>query len=127
MEPVTLPENPPAGSPVAKHGRLQVRGNRVVDKTGEPVRLRGMSFFWSQWMGHYWNEDVVKWLRKDWKVTLIRAAMGVEMGGHLENPGPETKKMQEVVEAAIKAGIYVIIDWHDHNAEQHRHQAMSFF
>lgn len=127
ISPVTLPENPPAGSPVAKHGRLQVRGNQVVNEAGEPVRLRGMSFFWSQWMGHYWNEDVVKWLKKDWKVTLIRAAMGVEMGGHLENPGPETKKMQAVVDAAIKIGIYVIIDWHDHNAEQHKHQAMSFF
>jgi len=77
-------------------------------------------------MGHYWNEDVVTFLRDDWKVTLIRAAMGVEQGGHLENPGPETTKLQSVVNAAIKIGIYVITDWHDHNEEQHKHQAISF-
>lgn len=127
VEPVNLPVTPPAGSPVAKHGRLQIRGNRMVDKHGMGVRLRGMSFFWSQWMGQYWNEDVVDYLRKDWQVTLVRAAMGVEEGGHLENPGPETKKLQTVVNAAIKIGIYVIIDWHDHNADQHKRQAMSFF
>jgi len=127
VEPVTLPVTPPAGSPVAKYGQLQVRGNRVIDKNGMGVRLRGMSFFWSQWMGHYWNDDVVNFLRKDWEVTLVRAAMGVEMGGHLENPGAETKKLQEVVNAAIKIGIYVIIDWHAHYAEQHTHQAISFF
>jgi len=127
VEPVNLPVTPPAGSPVAKYGRLQIRGNRMVDEDGMGVRLRGMSFFWSQWMGQYWNEDVVNYLGKDWKVTLVRAAMGVEEGGHLENPGPETKKLQAVVNAAIKIGIYVIIDWHDHHADQHKRQAMSFF
>jgi len=125
--PLDLPTEAPRGSPVAQHGQLEVRGNLVVDKSGSPVRLRGMSFFWSQWMGHYWNEDVVEWLRSDWKVTLVRAAMGVEQGGHLENPQDETKKLQAVVHAAIKVGIYVVIDWHDHHAEQHKNQAKAFF
>ena len=43
----------PKGSIVARHGRLRVEGNRVVDKNGRPVALHGMSLFWSQWMGQY--------------------------------------------------------------------------
>jgi len=120
-------EPAPQGSPVQRHGRLKVQGNKIVDEHGQPVRLRGMSFFWSQWMGQYWNTNVVRWLKQDWKVSLLRAAMGVEMGGHLENPKHETQKVVEIVKAAIQEGIYIIIDWHDHNANQHQQQASEFF
>jgi len=126
-QPMVPVEEPPAGSPVAIHGHLQVRGNKIVDKTGRPVRLRGMSFFWSQWMGHYWNGDVVEWMRKDWKVTLLRAAMGVEMGGHLENPEREAAKLHAVITSCIRLGIYVIVDWHDHKANEHKEEAKAFF
>ena len=36
-------------SVVKKHGFLKVVGNQVTDESGAPVRLRGMSLFWSQW------------------------------------------------------------------------------
>jgi len=106
---------------------LSVQGNKIVDKTGAPVRLRGMSLFWSQWMPQYWNAATVNWLKDDWKMTMIRAAMGVEHGGYLENSWVEKGRMEAVVDAAIAAGIYVVIDWHDHNAEQHVEQAKAFF
>jgi len=83
--------------------------------------------FWSQWMGKYWNVNVVKWLRKDWKISLLRAAYGIEMGGHLENPATELAKLPQVVETAIKVGIYVIIDWHDHTAHELVEKAKTFF
>eukprot|EP00928_Gymnodinium_smaydae_P019089 TRINITY_DN17299_c0_g1_i2.p1 TRINITY_DN17299_c0_g1~~TRINITY_DN17299_c0_g1_i2.p1 ORF type:complete len:238 (+),score=15.51 TRINITY_DN17299_c0_g1_i2:99-716(+) len=38
---------------VARHGRLGTQGNKVVDEKGRPVRLRGMSMFWSQWAGKW--------------------------------------------------------------------------
>jgi endoglucanase len=114
-------------SAVEKHGMLSVRGNKIVDKTGAPVRLRGMSLFWSQWMPQFWNADVVSWLKNDWQSTVVRAAMGIEHGGYLENPLVETARMEAVVDAAIAAGIYVVIDWHDHKAEEHLEQAKAFF
>ncbi|CAE8612727.1 unnamed protein product [Polarella glacialis] len=117
----------PEGSVVAKHGQLRVQGNSMVDEHGQPVRLRGMSLFWSQWMPKFWSEDTVRWLKDDWHVTLVRAAMAVESGGYLESPATELAKMEAVVQAAIDIGIYVVVDWHDHNAEQHVPQAKEFF
>ena len=117
----------PKGSIVARHGRLRVKGNRIVDKNGRPVALHGMSLFWSQWMGQYYNADAVKWLRDDWGCTVVRAAMAVESGGYLRNAEREKLKTFAVVQAAIDLGIYVIVDWHDHNAHKHTRQAREFF
>ena len=35
--------------------------------------------------------------------------------------------MMSVIDRAIKDGIYVLIDWHDHNAEQHLDASKGFF
>jgi endoglucanase len=86
-----------------------------------------MSFFWSQWIGKYYNPSVVNWLRDDWRCTIVRAAMAVGSGGYLENPEQEKKKVVAVVDAAIAAGIYVIIDWHDHKAQENTARAQEFF
>lgn len=119
--------SPPAGSIVARHGWLRVEGNRIVGKSGKPVALHGMSLFWSQWMGQYYNADAVKWLRDDWGCTVVRAAMAVEAGGYLRDPKREKQKVIAVVQAAIDLGIYVIVDWHDHNAHRHTREAKAFF
>ena len=119
--------NVPKGSIVARHGQLRVEGSRIVDRNGRPVALHGMSLFWSQWMGQYYNAEAVKWLRDDWGCTVVRAAMAVEAGGYLRNPKREKQKVIEVVKAAIDLGIYVIVDWHDHNAHQHTREAKAFF
>eukprot|EP00928_Gymnodinium_smaydae_P078528 TRINITY_DN6261_c0_g1_i2.p1 TRINITY_DN6261_c0_g1~~TRINITY_DN6261_c0_g1_i2.p1 ORF type:complete len:961 (+),score=144.68 TRINITY_DN6261_c0_g1_i2:43-2925(+) len=117
----------PSTSPVAKHGQLSVRGSKIVDKAGKPVQLQGMSLFWSQWGAKYWNANAVKFTKDNWGATLVRAAMGVEAGGYLSNQASEKAKVKTVVEAAIAAGIYVIIDWHDHHAEKHTQAAKAFF
>lgn len=116
--------------PVDLHGQLSVKGNKIVDKNGSPVQLRGMSLFWSQWMGDFYNPSLVNWLVDDWKVTVIRAAMGVKheetKSGYLYD-GVEKKKITTVVDAAIKEGIYVIIDWHDHYAFKNQKESIRFF
>ena len=112
---------------VSQHGQLKASGNKIVDIHGQPVILRGMSLFWSQWMGQYYNSGVVSTLVNDWKVTVVRAAMGVESGGYLTQPATERQKVINVIEAALDQGIYVIVDWNDHNANQHQADAIAFF
>jgi len=126
---VPVPETilDPQMEAVRQHGRLRVQGNKIVGEHGHPVRLRGVSLFWSQWMGQFWNAKTVEWLKRDWHVTLIRAAMGVEKGGYLENPAREKARLEAVVDACIEAGIYVVIDWHDYHAEMHLDEAKAFF
>lgn len=119
---------PPEGSPVAAHGKLSTRGNTLLDEHGNPVQLRGMSFFWECWMGKYWNKDVVAWLSQDWKVSLVRLAMGVDpAGGYLDKPEEQKGILQDVVNAAIEAGIYVIVDWHTEKANTQLDDATAFF
>lgn len=112
---------------VDRHGLLRVRNGQIVDASEQSVQLKGMSLFWSQWSGAFWNKDAVATIARDWRATVVRAAMGVEMGGYLSNPNGEKARIKEIVEAAMQEGIYVIIDWHDHNAHQHRQSAVEFF
>lgn len=106
-----------AETPVERHGQLRVEGNRIVDQHGDPVTLRGMSLFWSQWMPQFYTAETVEWLRDDWRVTLVRAAVAVPEGGYLEHPERETAKAEAVIDAAIEAGLYVLVDWHAHDPE----------
>lgn len=117
----------PPGSPVAAHGALHVERGAIVDVRGTPVALRGMSLFWSQWGGAFWNAGAVATLRRDWGATVVRAAMGVEEGGYLADPAREKARVRTVVDAAIAEGLYVVVDWHDHAAHQHAAEARAFF
>ncbi|MBU2945593.1 glycoside hydrolase family 5 protein [Zobellia uliginosa] len=127
-EEVEVPEETIIGTVVEKHGQLSVEGNHMVDKDRNPVQLRGMSLFWSQWMGQYYTKETVKWLKEDWNVTIIRVAMGVEDdGGYLTNGASEKAKVFEVIDAAIEEGIYVLVDWHSHHAEDYVGEAKIFF
>ena len=116
---------------VGVHGLLQVNGNSIVDKNGDPVSFAGNSFFWSNdnWGGErYYKSEVVSWLKKDWNTTIVRAAMGVEdPGGYLDNRTANKNRVKTIVDAAIDEGLYVIIDWHSHHAEDNTNEAVLFF
>lgn len=114
------------------HGALQIEGTQLIStKHGKPVQLRGMSLFWSQWGdgSKFYNEGVIDQLVTDWKINVIRAAMGVAVAddGYLKNPEREKNKVKTIVDAAIAKGIYVIIDWHSHAAENEEVEAKAFF
>jgi endoglucanase len=112
-------------TPVDRHGRLRVRGRYITGRHGEPVILRGMSLFWSQWIPQFHNAAALRWLRDDWKIDVIRAAVGVHPDGYLSHPEWEMEKLEAVIEAGIKLGLYVIVDWHAHEPELDR--AAGFF
>lgn len=115
----------PASTPVARHGQLRVEGNRIVDAKGAPVTLRGMSLFWSQWKPQFYNASVVRTLRDDWRADVVRVAIAVGEGGYLTNPDAEMKRARAVIDAAIRDGMYVIVDWHAHDPEPKA--AIAFF
>lgn len=122
-------ENAVYGSPVERYGQLRIEGNKMVGKDGKPVQLRGMSFFWSQWLdgSKFYHSETVHWLTEDWRCTIVRAAMAVEHGGYLTSPDLQKQRVETIVDAAIEAGIYVIIDYHSHKAHENQEAAVTFF
>lgn len=118
-------------NPVNVHGDLSVNGNRIVDQNNNPVSFAGNSMFWSNtgWGAEkYYNANIVSWLKEDWGTTIIRAAMGVEdSGGYLSDITANKNRVKTIVDAAIAEGLYVIIDWHSHGAENYEQEAIEFF
>ena len=116
---------------VTPAGPLSVNGNRIVDQNDVPVSFAGVSFFWTNygWGGEkYYNADCLNWLVSDWKVEIVRAAMGVEdWDGYIYRREYNQDKLTTIVDASIAAGIYVIIDWHSHQAEDYEDEAIEFF
>jgi len=132
---LTLFSSRALATPVSTMGQLSVSGSQMLDQHGNVAVLRGMSLFWSQANvgSPFYNADVVNWLAEDWHANVIRAAMGIEGDwsenekAYLSDPTTNKNRVKAVVDAAIAKGIYVIIDWHDHAAENHQSQAISFF
>ncbi len=122
-----------AGNTVLNHGLLHVQGSHIVDKDKKLVSLAGNSFFWSNpyWKGvKFYTKDVVRWLHKDWHTQIIRVPLAADpdvKDGYLYEPEVNLKAVERLVDAAIDEGIYVIIDWHSHHAEQNEAQAIAFF
>lgn len=119
------------GSIVARHGKLSTIGNQLVDQNGQAIQLRGISTHGLQWFGQFANYEAIKWLRDDWQINVIRAAMYTDPNadGYIKNRDLKTKVI-EVVEAAIELGIYVIIDWHilyDNNPLTYLNESKEFF
>ncbi|QHS56219.1 glycoside hydrolase family 5 protein [Mucilaginibacter sp. 14171R-50] len=118
-----------AQTPVDLNGALTVKGNQIVNKNGVPPQLRGISLSWSLWAGKkYYNPAVIDWLTSDFKATIIRASMGVQPdSGYLQQPAAQKQLITDVVDEAIRQGVYVLIDWHDHNGHLHIPQSKAFF
>lgn len=109
---------------------LSTSGNKVM-AGGQVASFAGNSLFWSNngWGGEkFYNAGVVSTLKKDWKSSIVRVAMGVnDGGGYLEDPVSNKARVKAVVDAAIANDMYVIIDWHTHHAEDYQAQSIAFF
>lgn len=116
-------------SPVSESGALKRQGSKIVGANGNPVQVAGPSLYWSIWGGQkFYNSSVVTTVATTWNASLIRAAIAAEpTGGYLDQPANQLAYAKTVVDAAIANGIYVLVDWHDHNANLHVTQAKEFF
>lgn len=138
--------------PVSQYGKLmagknsqgkgQIYGSCEGVKDGAEVQVRGMSLYWSlmpQAM-EFWTEEGITTMVNDMNIQIVRAAMatlekdywegewnGIQLRGYDADPTNQTNFVKTVVEAAIKNDIYVIIDWHSHEADKHTASAKKFF
>ncbi|HET9953771.1 MAG TPA: glycoside hydrolase family 5 protein [Polyangiaceae bacterium] len=119
-----------ANTPVGRHGALSVSGTKLLDASGAQVKLEGVSSMWLNWdpTGYAENKDGMRYMRDNWSMRLFRAAMGVDAeGAYFADQNHAKSQVNTIVQNAIDLGIYVIIDWHDHNALDHKSEAITFF
>jgi aryl-phospho-beta-D-glucosidase BglC (GH1 family) len=129
-DPPELGSAGPEGSPVARYGQLQVVGSQLLDQSGAPVQLKGLSSMWLNWedSGYAESKEALRWMRDNWNLSVIRAAMGVEeAGAYLSRPAVAKRQVETIVQNAIDLGVYVIVDWHSHEATSYRRRAREFF
>jgi len=109
---------------------LSVANGKVL-AGNTPANLAGVSLFWSNtgWGGEkFYTPDMVKHLKDVWRASVIRIPVGVEAaGGYLADPQANLARTEAVIQAAIEADMYVIVDWHSHEAEKYEAEATDFF
>ncbi|MGY5764600.1 glycoside hydrolase family 5 protein [Brachybacterium sp. DNPG3] len=113
--------------PVSHYGKMVVSGNRINgSRTGKPVMVKGSSMFWSNWSAKWWTAGTIDTLVDSYKAEVVRAAYGIQTSGQPYSTSDEAL-IRTVVNAAIARGIYVIIDWHAHEAFNDPSAAIDFF
>lgn len=122
------------GKNSANEGRIYGSCKGAVE--GSEVQVRGMSLYWSliTEATDFWTEAGVTSMVNDMNIQIVRAAMatGTEnwsgpYKGYQLDAENQKKLVSTVVEAAIKNDIYVIIDWHSHEATGQVESAKGFF
>lgn len=120
-----------AGTPVASLGHLRVDGAKLVSECGGTVQLKGVSSMWLNWEndGYALSLPQLEFMRDEWNVSVIRAAMGVEVGGGYANGGKANmlQQVETMIENAVQVGVYIIVDFHTHHAEDYQDEAIEFF
>lgn len=111
---------------------LHVEGTALMNESGDTVELKGMSFGWNVLWPRFYNEGAVSHVVNDWNAGLVRAAIGVEIDNgecqvqcYLKDPEFGKKCACTIVDAAVRNGVYVLVDWHAHGL--HTEAAVEFF
>ncbi len=117
-------------------GKGQIYGSCQGVADGAEVQVKGMSLYWSlkQEAVDFWSAAGVQTMVNDMNIQIVRASMatGTEdwsggYKGYASDPNTQKNLVKTVVEAAIAQDIYVIIDWHSHEAHNQTESAKQFF
>ena len=93
------------------NGRLRFEEGRLLDRNGDPAMLRGVSTHGLTWYPAFINEDLFRQISGDWNANLIRLAMYASIYAGKEKE-ESYALMKKGIEAAVKADLYVLVDWH---------------
>ena len=86
-------------------GALSVAGTRLVDSSGNPVQLRGVSTHGLAWYPDYVNEECFHQLKEEWGANIVRLAMyTAESGGYC------TDGNREELKTLVKDGVEYAAD-----------------
>lgn len=126
-------QNTDGKTPYEIHGKLSISGTNIVDEKGEIFRPCGVSTHGLGWFPEYVNQDAVNSLRDDFGANILRLALYTAEGAGYCTGGDRASLKQTVengVEYATNAGMYVIIDWHilhDLDPNVYKTDAIAFF
>lgn len=143
FEAVAMPTVERVG-PVSQYGQLmsgknssgmgRIYGSCKGVADGDEVQVRGMSLYWSllPQATMFYSDAGISTMVKEMKIELIRAAIGTGehwggTPGYLLDADAQLELIDNVVKAAVKNDIYVIIDWHSHTAHEQVEDAYLFF
>lgn len=94
---------------------LTVGAGRIMQQ-GQPVRLSGMSLFWTNLQPNLFDTATVQWLADDWQIDILRVPIGIAPEGGPMSLSQAALVAKKAIDAAIKENLYVLIDWHVHDA-----------
>ncbi len=110
-------------------GRLHVAGPHLLDQNGNRAVLRGVSTHGITWYPDFINADFVNTLSEDWDSNIIRLAVYSDVYVK-ENRQEILQLVKKGIDNAIKADMYVLVDWHtltEHDPNVYREEAKEFF
>ena len=114
---LVVPLQVSAATPVSEHGRLSVKGTKLVDQKGKTFQIKGVSTHGLSWYPEYISKKAFKDLRDKWGANTVRLAMyTAEYNGYCTGGSANRKNLKKQIDTGVKAatdlGLYVIIDWH---------------
>jgi endoglucanase len=98
--------------PIDLYGPLRTEGLQLVDSSGAPVQLRGISSMGLQWYPDCINQESVRVMEEEWGAELLRLALYIGEGGYATDPERFRAILDEKIQLGLDQGMYVIIDWH---------------
>jgi len=109
-------------------GKGRICGSGAYANTA--VQLKGISLGWSNtgWeSAAFFNANTVNALVDGWKSEVIRVPIGYSENGGYKSDASNLTRVKAAIEAALAKDVYVIIDWHSHDANNELDAATTFF